>query len=282
MPPRERHVARTQPMTTMRTIAVLNHKGGVGKTTVTLNLAGALAEMGYRTLVVDCDSQGDLSSLLIDSHDVLPYSVADLFAGSGVTTQDVIQPTGFANISVLTADRRLNVVERTYGFEEDPASMALANALSEVQKHFDFALLDCATKPHLTGYAALCAAHEAIVPCEPSQFSLRSLATIIEQVQAVRRTFNPGLGVRYFLSKTPARSKTADSCRKVLADTFGAAAVFTVSIPNAKTVDTAVNLRKPVVVHSKKSKVAEGIREFALEFLGAHYGHQHGSHKVAA
>ena len=78
--------------------AITLHKGGVGKTTTTANLAGVLAEQGSRVLLIDCDSQGDLSSLFLDGHESLPYSVADVFADTGVLTQDLILPTAFLGI----------------------------------------------------------------------------------------------------------------------------------------------------------------------------------------
>lgn len=254
----------------MMRIAVLNHKGGVGKTTVALNLAGALAEMGHRVLLVDCDSQGDTSSVLGDDHEGLPFSVADLFADSGVPTSEIIRPTAFENIAVITADDRLNKIERTYGFEDDPASMNLSNGLSQVEDAFDFCLLDCATKPHLTGYAALVASHIAIVPTEPSQFSLRSLATIQRQLACARQAFNPHVTVRYLLSKDVS-SKKSKTCREALLEAFGKESVFEASIPKSETVDSATNLRKPVVLHAKNSKPAQAIRKVAMELLGENH-----------
>src|SRR5712691_1255274 len=68
----------------LKKIAIVNHKGGVGKTSTSVHLAGALAEMGYRILLVDCDSQGDLSALFLSGHENLPYTIADVFAGTGI------------------------------------------------------------------------------------------------------------------------------------------------------------------------------------------------------
>src|SRR5207302_9952108 len=94
--------------------AITLHKGGVGKTTTTTNLAGALAAQGQRVLLIDCDSQGDLSSVLLDDHEKLPHTVADLFADTGVLAEHLIRPTHFARIAIIPADRRLDRFQRTY------------------------------------------------------------------------------------------------------------------------------------------------------------------------
>ncbi len=254
----------------MKTFAIINHKGGVGKTTVALNIAGTLAEMGYKTLAIDCDSQGDLSAVLTEEHQQAEHSVADLFTDNPPLIAELAQATAFDNLSVITADRRLNVVEQTHGYESSPTATCLADALSEIKDDYDFAVFDCATKPHLTGYAAMVAADEVIVPCQPSQFSLRSLATIHEQLQHAR-AINPQIGIRYLLSQGSARSKTAQQVQALLADTFGQSSVFQNAMHKSAAIDTAINVGKPLVFHSRRSKATQATRDFVMELIGAHY-----------
>ena len=186
---------------------------------MTVHLAGALAEMGYRVAIFDCDSQGDLSAVLLADHEKLPYTLADLFAGTGILTKELLQRTAYENIVVIPADHRLNLVDKTHGFERDRSVTALADAVSEIECDFDFILFDCPPRPHLSGFAALVAAREVIVPCQPSQFSVRSMVTLHEEIRTVQQSLNPNLKIRgYFLSLVPPRSRIQETCRQLLVE----------------------------------------------------------------
>lgn len=263
----------------IKRIAVCNHKGGVGKTSLTTHAAGAIAELGRRVLLVDGDSQGDLSALFLPTPEALRYTVADLFSGAGVLARDVLQPTAYPNISILPADKRLNQVDMTHGYAESPTALALADAVSELADEFDYVLYDCPPRPHLTGFAALVGSDEVIVPVQPSQFSVRSLATLHEEVDLVKRSLNPRLRLRgYLLSLVPTRSATQVKLRQMLTSAFGEELVLGSVVPVMASLDTAINMRKPIVAHAKKSKAAEIIRSLVAEILG---GNEHG-HRAAA
>ncbi len=281
-----RHTARRSPRPIphlpvtgarpLNRIAIVNHKGGVGKTSTTIHLAGVLVEMGYRVAIFDCDSQGDLSAVFLTDHEKLPYSITDVFAGTGVAAKDILQPTAFEGIFVAPADHRLNLVDKTHGFEHDANVAALADAVSQIERDFDFILFDCPPRPHLSGYAALVAAREVIVPCQPSQFSVRSLATLSDEVRRVQQTLNPQLRVRgYFLSLVSPHSTTQATCRRLLTGTLGADRVFKTAIPLMPAFDTAINLRKPITEHARSSPAAAVFRRFALELLGVPLTHAH-------
>ena len=108
----------------MRKIAIINQKGGCGKTTTAVHLSATLAEMGHRVLAIDCDSQGDLSTVYLPDHERLPCSVADIFANTGAFTADILQPTPYQNLAVIPADERLNAHDLTHGYEDDPQRTA--------------------------------------------------------------------------------------------------------------------------------------------------------------
>ena len=131
-------------------------------------------------------------------------------------------------------------------------------------------------RPHLSGYAALVAAREVIVPCQPSHFSVRSLATLSDEVRRVQQTLNPKLRVRgYFLSLVSPHSTTQATCRRLLNDALGADRVFKTAIPLMPVFDMAVNLRKPITEHARSSPAAAVFRRFALELLGVPLTHAH-------
>src|SRR5207253_9532505 len=120
------------------------------------------------------------------------------------------------NIAVVTADERLNVVDKTHGFGSDPNATCLADAVAAVQDQYDYILFDCPPRPHLSAFAALCAATHVVIPCEPSQFSVRSMVPLMEEIELARKTFNPQLQLLgYFLSKVTNRSRTQDMYRRM-------------------------------------------------------------------
>jgi chromosome partitioning protein len=251
----------------MMRIAIINHKGGVGKTSTAINLAAALAQMNYKVLIFDCDSQGDLSAVYAPGADQLPRSIANLFDGTAFV-EDLIRTTEYPNISVVTADERLNLVDKTHGFENDANASCLADAVAALQDHYDYILFDCPPRPHLSAFAALCAASHIVIPCEASQFSVRSMVRLMEEIELARKTYNPQLQlVGYFLSKVANRSKTQETYRTLLVEAFGEQLVLKTSIPVLATFEAAINVRKPVVYFRPRSLASDIIRQLALELI---------------
>jgi len=256
-------------------IAIVNHKGGVGKTSTAINLSAALAEMDYKVLVFDCDSQGDLSAVYVPRSDQLSQSIANLFDGTAFV-DDLIRETEYPNISVVTADERLNVVDKTHGFVADANVTCLADAVAAVQDRFDFILFDCPPRPHLSAFAALCAASHVVIPCEPSQFSVRSMVRLMEEIELARRTFNPKLQLLgFFLSKIANRSPSQAAYRKMLIDAFGEKMVMKTAIPVMATMEAAINIRKPVVYYRPRATASSIVRQLTSEIVHAHHGNQH-------
>jgi chromosome partitioning protein len=265
-----------------RKIAIVNHKGGVGKTCLSIHLAGAFAEMGYRALACDCDSQGDLSKVYLPKHSQSPHTIADIFSGTGILTKDLTQATQYQNLWVLPADFRLNAHDKTAEYHLDPAARLLADALTEVEHEFDMIVFDCPPRPHLTGFAALVAANEVIVPVVPSRFAIECMSSLHWELDAVRQRLNPNLRLRgYVLSLVKPRSTTHQTYRGLLAASLQAGSLLETMIPEMAALDTAINLGKPVTVHSPRSKSAAVIRAFAKELLADHTA-ANGQHATAA
>jgi chromosome partitioning protein len=248
----------------VRRVAVINQKGGVGKTTTSVNLAGAIAEQGASVLLIDVDCQGDLSSIFLNDHESLTLTIADLFTDAGIGAADIIRPTRFPNIGIVPADRRLNAVDATHDFLSSPYLTAIGDVLREVEGKYDYAIMDCAPRSHLSAFAALVAADLVLVPVEVENFAVRSIAVIEDDV-AIARRFNPNLQLKYFLSKVATSSKTQQHCRTVLTDALGETNVFKTAVPMMATYRTAINIRKPVTVAKGKTKAAYVIRQFATE-----------------
>lgn len=247
--------------------AFINHKGGVGKTSAATHCAGAFAEAGYRVLLIDCDSQGNLSSLFLPGHEERGRCIAHLFGHEDVDPNGVIAQSVFENIWIIPSDARLNLVDETHGFEADERVYVLKEAIEDVRKRFDLILLDGSPSPHLSSYAAMVCADEIVVPCEPSVFSLEGLPSIQAEVASVRDRFNPQVRVRYFLSRVKRRGTTAEHCRRAMQEQLGEDAVFASLIPDLATYNTAINSGRHVIAHAKNSRASDYIREFAAELL---------------
>jgi chromosome partitioning protein len=244
-------------------VAVINQKGGVGKTTTTFNLAGAFALTGQRVLAIDVDLQGDLSTAFLDDHESLPLSIADLFA-AGAGLADVVQPTSWPAIDIVPADERLNAVDRNLDFLQGDVG-ALRDALAG--HAYDVVLFDCAPQRHLSTFAALCAADLILVPVEPSLLSSRAGLTIARDWQSVRGLFNAHCLIRYFLSKGHGSAKGQAFARQAIADTLGAGHMLRAELPRLAALGKSTERRRPVVYSHPRSKAAQLVAAFAGELL---------------
>lgn len=264
----------------MRSIAVTNEKGGVGKTVTTVHLAGAIAELGLRTLACDVDSSGDLSATFLLDVSKLPLTADDIFAGTDVPVVDIIRPTSHPNLWVLPADERLKQHDKISGYHHDPSVHLLSDALSQLADRFDVVLFDCPPRDHLTTFAAMLAAQDVIVPIVPSLHAIRGALRINQAIRNIQLTHNPRLRVKYVLSLVEPRSATQKACREMIVNTVQGELYETI-IPKHSTYDSAINVGKPVTMHSRRSKAAEIMRQFAKEVLEAHNEHDAHAERAA-
>lgn len=175
-----------------RIVALCNQKGGVGKTTTSINLAAALAEYGRKVLLVDFDPQGAASAGLgINSHD-LDVTVYDLLMRSDTPTRDVIMETGFENLDLLPANIDLSAAEVQL-VSEVARESALARALRSVEDDYDVILIDCQPSLGLLTVNALVAAHGVLIPLASEYFAMRGVALLVDTVTKVQDRLNPRL-----------------------------------------------------------------------------------------
>jgi chromosome partitioning protein len=175
-----------------RIIALCNQKGGVGKTTSTINLGAALAEVGRRVLLVDFDPQGALSVGLGVAPHQLDRTAYNLLMERGVTVDDILLKTGVAGMDLLPSNIDLSAAEvQLVG--EVAREQTLARALAPVVDDYDYILIDCQPSLGLLTVNALTAAHGVIVPLECEFFSLRGVALLIDTIDKVRERLNPTL-----------------------------------------------------------------------------------------
>ena len=180
----------------LKTVPIINNKGGVGKTTTTVNLAAGLGREGHRVLVVDLDSQGSASLALgVDRDDLEPSTAAVLFGEK--TASDVVRSTDTTGVDVLPGSLRLADADTRLA-SATGREQRLTQVLSDVEQEYDTILIDCAPSTSLLTINALVAADAFIIPVAPSYLSLEGVVSLGEVVKNVRMSLGeaaPVLGV---------------------------------------------------------------------------------------
>ena len=246
-----------------RVIAVANQKGGVGKTTTTVNIAAALAESGLRTLVIDLDPQGNASTGLgIDLRAIENSMYHVLLHGVGL--DDCIEPTEIRNLFVAPATLELA------GAEIELVSVMsretrLRSALEPIIDDYDYVFIDCPPTLGLLTVNGLAAAGEVLVPVQCEYYALEGLGQLLRNVELVRRNLNPRLEVSTIVcvmydGRTTLSQNVVDEVRK----TFGDRVVKTV-VPRNVRISEAPSFGQPVMTFDPRSRGAVAYRDIAQE-----------------
>jgi chromosome partitioning protein len=252
-----------------RIIAMANQKGGVGKTTTTINLGAALAEYGRRVLLVDFDPQGALSVGLGVRANNLDLSIYNLLMQDDVTIQDILVKTNVDGLHLLPANIDLSAAEIQL-VNEVAREMALARLLRPVLKEYDFILIDCQPSLGLLALNALTCAHGVLIPLECEFFSLRGVALLLDTIDKVRERLNFDLELEGILA-TMYDSRTTH-CRQVLqrvVEAFGDKVYQTVITKTVKFPESTV-AGAPITTLDPASSGARNYRQLAREVIAAH------------
>jgi chromosome partitioning protein len=249
-----------------RIIAMCNQKGGVGKTTSTINLGAALAEIGRNVLLVDFDPQGALSvGLGINTHE-LEKTVYNVLMERHVDARSVIQPTGTDRLDLLPANIDLSAAEvQLVG--EVAREQVLGRVLRPVLDEYDVVLIDCQPSLGLLTVNALTAAHGVVIPLEWAFFALRGVALLVETIEKVKDRLNPGLEIDGILA-TMYDPRTLHS-REVVArvvEAFGDQVFHTVIGRTVKFPDASV-AAQPITAYASSHSSAYAYRLLARELI---------------
>ena len=258
-----------QPLTAhgpARIIAMCNQKGGVGKTTTTINLGAALAEYGRKVLLVDFDPQGALSvGLGIRTHE-LDTTIYDLLISRGHDVHDVIQQTRTHNLDILPANIDLSAAEvQLVG--EVAREQILSRVLRGVVDEYDVILIDCQPSLGLLTVNALTAAHGVIIPLECEFFAMRGVALLVETIDKICDRLNPRLQVDGILA-TMYDGRTLHSREVVrsVVDHFGDQVFHTVISRTVKFPDATL-AAEPITSYASAHTGAESYRQLARELI---------------
>ena len=248
-----------------RIISLCNQKGGVGKTTTTINLGATLAELGRRVLVIDFDPQGALSAGLgVQTHDV--PTIYDLLLGTVKNPVEAIVHTNYANLDIIPANIDLSAAE-VHLVNEVARETILARVLRKVSDQYDVILIDCQPSLGLLTVNALTAAHGVLIPLECEFFALRGVALLVETIEKVKDRLNPVIELDGILA-TMYDSRTLHS-REVLdrvVETFGDSVLETVIGRTVKFPDASV-AGAPITSFAPEHAASQAYRQLARELI---------------
>ncbi|HEX2902663.1 MAG TPA: ParA family protein [Jatrophihabitans sp.] len=266
---RRRPLVEPQPLSQhgpARVIALCNQKGGVGKTTSTINLGAALAEFGRRVLLVDFDPQGALSvGLGVQPHQ-LERTTYDLLMERNIGIDDVVLKTGVPGMDLLPSNIDLSAAEVQL-VNEVAREQSLARALAPVLGEYDFVLIDCQPSLGLLTVNALTASSGVIIPLECEFFSLRGVALLIDTIDKVQQRLNPNLKLEGILATMyDGRTLHGREVFSRVLEAFGDKVFDTVISRTVRFPETTV-AGEPITTWAPTSNGAVAYRELAMEVL---------------
>lgn len=249
----------------MRILAFCNQKGGVGKTTSTINLSSALASLGKKVLLIDMDPQGNAGSGLGLNKYRIEKSIYHALIGD-VSIQNVIKKTDIENLHIAPSNRDL------IGAEIELVSMfaretKLKNALREVIENYDFIMIDSPPSLNILTVNALTAADHVIIPVQCEYYALEGISELVHTIDLIKQNLNPdlqigGIILTMFDSRNNLSHQVADEVRNYFKDK-----TFNTIIPRSVKLSESPSHGLPIQLYDAKSRGAETYQRLAHEIL---------------
>jgi chromosome partitioning protein len=248
-----------------KTIVIANQKGGVGKTTTTINLAASLALAEKDILVIDTDPQGNLTSGLGINRDELQKSLYDIYTGR-FSIEEVIIGTSVPHLHIVPSNIDLLGVEVEL-VQREGREKILLNAIARIKDSYRYIFIDCPPSLGLLTLNGLVAADSVIVPVQCEYYSLEGLGLLSRTLKLVRGSFNPSLDIEGILltmfdARNTLSHQVAEEVRK-----FFREKVYHTLIPRNVSLGEAPSHGKPAILYDARSKGAQSYLSLAKEML---------------
>lgn len=247
-----------------KVICIFNQKGGVGKTTTTVNLSAYIASMGKKILVVDIDPQGNTSSGLSINKDELEYSMYNVIMG--LSPERAIINTGIDNLDIIPGTVELA------GAEIELTSKAsretkVKEGLDKIKENYDYIFIDCPPSLGLLTINALTAADSVVIPIQCEFYALEGVGQLMKTIQLVKKGLNRNLEIQgvimsMFDGRTNLSIEVVEEVKKYFKDK-----VYTTVIPRNVRLAEAPSHGVPIMLYDKFSRGAKAYEELAAEFL---------------
>lgn len=254
----------------MKVIAIANQKGGVGKTTTSVNLSACLAEAKKKTLVIDTDPQGNTTSGLGIEKDSVENSVYDVLVNDIPITEAIIN-TKWKNLDICASNIELAGAEIEL-VGADNREFKLKNEIEKIKDKYDYIIIDCPPSLSLLTLNAFAAANSLLIPIQCEYYALEGLSQLTKTVKQVKKGINPDLEIEgalltMFDSRTNLSVEVVEEVKNALPKK-----VFKTIIPRNVRLSEAPSFGEPIIVYDTHSKGAMCYRELAKELIKKNRG----------
>lgn len=249
-----------------KVISISNQKGGVGKTTTSINLAANLAKLGNKILIIDMDAQGNSGSGLGFEVNELSNTTYELLLGN-ISAREAMHKTSIENLQIIPANINLSGLEIDY-FNESKKEFKLKEGIKSIRSEFDYILIDCPPSLGLLTINSLCAADSVMITLQTEYFALEGLTQLIKIISLVQEELNPSLELEGVLltmydKRTNLANQVVDDVKK-----FFKEKVYTTIIPRNIKLSEAPSFGKAILEYDPEGAGAQSYKDLALELAG--------------